>query len=194
MKKIPYPQSQPVLARFELSQEAAAVVNGEMAPAELLQQLQQQELFIDAVNFLCHALPMREVIWWVCLALELRRETWTPEELAVIENSKRWVQEPDEAKRRMAEQQVLRLGTDRAPGWLAQAVFWNGSGSLGEPGQPVVLPPEFLYSKAAAGAINVAAALPEWDGYQAFNQQVIAMALDIAAGGRGDNQQQRIAV
>ncbi|WP_027858914.1 DUF6931 family protein [Marinobacterium jannaschii] len=194
LKKIPYQQSQPVLERFELSEEAAGVVNGEMAPVELLQSLQQQELYIDAVNFLCHALPMREVIWWVCLALGLRSDVWSQQEQAVLENGRRWVQEPDEAKRRLAEQQVLRLGTERAPGWLAQAVFWNGSGSLGEPGQPVVLPPEFLYAKAAAGAINVAAALPEWHGHKKFNEQVIAMALDIAAGGRGDNLQQRLAV
>ncbi|MBY4677089.1 DUF6931 family protein [Marinobacterium arenosum] len=185
LKKIPYPQSQPVLQRFELSEEAATVVSGEMAPLQVIEALQANDLYIDLVGFLCHALPMRETIWWACLALEQRMSDWTAEQQRVIADCKRWVQHPDEAKRRLAEQQAETLGHKCAPGWLAQAVFWNGSGSLGEPGQPVVLPPEFLYAKAAAGAINTAAVIPEWRGSDEFNRRAVAMALDLAQGGSG---------
>ncbi|GGB82478.1 hypothetical protein GCM10011352_05380 [Marinobacterium zhoushanense] len=185
LKKMPYPQCGSILQRFELSDEAAAVVAGEMTPTQIIEALQANGLFIDLVNFFCHALPMREAIWWACLALELRASDWTPEQQRAIADSKRWVQEPDEAKRRLAERQAETLGRQCAPGWLAQAVFWNGSGSLGESGQPVVLPPDFLYAKAAAGAINTAALIPEWQGYEQYCRQVISMGLDLARGGNG---------
>ncbi|MEH6578011.1 MAG: hypothetical protein V7731_13130 [Amphritea sp.] len=184
-KKIPYQQSQPILQRFELSKDAAACVSAAMPPAEIVSILQANKLNIDLVNFFCHALPMREVIWWACLAVELRLDDWNAEEQRVIADCKRWVQEPTEPGRRTAETQVEKLGVKCAPGWLAQSVFWNGSGSLAKPGQPVVLPPEFLYSKAAAGAINTAAVIPEWDGYENYCARVIAMAIDLARGGRG---------
>lgn len=185
-KKIPFQKSQPILQRFELSDEASASVSGEMAPSLVIEVLKEKSLFIDLVNFISHALPVREGIWWACLALELRMDDWSPEEQKVVAGCKRWVQEPDEAKRRLAETHVEKLGLQCATGWLAQAVFWNGSGSLGEPGQPVVLPPEFLHAKATAGAVNTAAVIPEWDGYNGYCDQVIAMAMDIANGGRGD--------
>jgi len=185
-KKIPFQQSQPILQRFELSEEAAACISGEMAPSLVIDTLKENKLFIDLVNFISHALPAREGIWWACLALDLRKDDWNNEEQKVVADSKRWVQEPDEAKRRLAEMQVAKLGLQCATGWLAQAVFWNGSGSLGEPGQPVVLPPEFLYAKATAGAVNTAAVIPEWAGYDNYCEQVTAMAIDIANGGRGD--------
>jgi len=185
LKKIPYSQSLTILQRFELSDEAAEAVSGEMAPMQVIESLQTQGLYIDLVGFLCHALPMRETIWWACLALELRMADWTAEQQRAIADCKRWVQEPDEAKRRLAERQAEALGHQCAPGWLAQAVFWNGSGSLGEPGQPVVLPPEFLYAKAAAGAINTAAVIPEWDSTDEYNRRVCELALDLARGGSG---------
>ncbi|MEH6651232.1 MAG: hypothetical protein V7707_14490 [Motiliproteus sp.] len=185
LKKIPYQQSQSVLQRFELSDEAAACVADTMAPSEVISVLQSNKLYIDLVNFFSHGLPMREVIWWACLALELRMGDWSAEEKKVIADCKGWVQEPDEAKRRLAERQVKQLGVQCAPGWLAQAVFWNGSGSLAEPAQPVVLPPEFLYAKAAAGAINTASVIPKWKGYDDYCPRVIAMAENLARGGRG---------
>lgn len=185
LKKIPYPQSRPVLQRFPLSKKAAALVSDEMPPLQLIETLQANDLFIDLVNFVCHGLPMRETIWWACLALELRTADWTADEQRAIADCKRWVMEPDEAKRRLAERQTVALGRQCAPGWLAQAVFWNGSGSLGQPGQPVVLPPEFLYAKAAAGAINTAAVIPEWSGNKDYRRRVVEIGLDLARGGSG---------
>ncbi len=52
------------------------------------------------------------------------------------------------------------------------------------------MPDPFLYAKATAGAINHAAALPQWDKTKPYYQTAIAMALDIAAGGQGTSDSQ----
>jgi len=185
LKKIPYSELRPILQRFELSHDAAAVISGDMLPTQAVELLQIKELYTDLVNFYSHALPMREAIWWACLVLDIRSDVWSVEERQAIADSKSWVQEPNEARRRLAEQQVESLGHQCAPGWLAQAVFWNGNGSLSEPGQPVVLPPEYLYAKAVAGAINIAAVIPEWQQHEAYYQKVSDIALSLARGGSG---------
>lgn len=184
-RKIPYADCQQIFSRFELSDEAQEVVSDAMTPAEAIETLKKEKLYIDLTLFLCHSLPVREVLWWVCLSLELRDDVWTAEQKKAIQNARQWIREPDEAKRRLAENQTEKLKRDNAPGWLAQAIFWNGSGSISDVGGPVVMPPEFLYSQAAAGAINLAAAIPEWKGTEKYYQQVFAMALNIADGGNG---------
>lgn len=185
LKKIPYSDIRSILSRFELSNDAATVISADMQPMQAIELLQSESLYTDLVNFYSHALPLREAIWWACLVLEIRSDDWTVEERQAIADSKNWVHGPSEAGRRLAEQQVESLGHQCASGWLAQAVFWNGSGSLGEAGQPVVLPPEYLYAKAVAGAINIAAVIPEWQQQQIYYRKVSDMALDLARGGSG---------
>lgn len=185
-KKIPLEQSLTILQRYEVGEECLALIDGSMPPNEVVSQLQSAKLDNDLVQFLCHALPVREVIWWACLALELRQQDWTPQQTNAIVCAKNWVKEPDEANRRQAEHFVKNIGHDCAPGWLAQAVFWNGSGSITDVGEPVVMPPENLYAKAAAGAINMASIMPEWDNSEAYYQKVIEMGLDLANGGSGN--------
>ncbi len=190
LKKIPIEQSQIILQRFEASPECLDCVDGTMTPSEVIEKLLEAELYNDLTQFLCHALPVREVIWFVCIALELRNKEWSPQQQAAIAIAKKWVKDPDEASRRIAEKHVNALGHDNAPGWLAQAVFWNGSGSMTDPGEAVVLPPENLYAKASAGAINMASIMPEWDGSEDYYKTVIAMGLDLAKGGSGAIQQE----
>ncbi|AEF53706.1 DUF6931 family protein [Marinomonas posidonica] len=184
-KKIPYQDSSAILRHVKLSEEAAKLVDVGAAPADVIDLLTDAALYIDLTHFFCHALPMREVIWWTCNSLELRNDDWTVAELRTIQECKQWVKEPQEGLRRRIEQQMQKIKNDRAVRWLAQAVVWNGSGSIVPVGFPVVMPAEFLYAKAAAGAINTAAVLPEWKGYQKFYQSTFSMALDLAKGGPG---------
>lgn len=184
-KKIPYQDSGAILRHVRLSEKAAELVDASAAPVDVIDTLMGAKLFIDLTNFFCHALPMREVIWWTCNALELRNEDWTAEENRTIQECKHWVKEPQEGARRRIEKQMEKFKNDRAVRWLAQAVVWNGSGSIVPIGFPTVMPAEYLYAKAAAGAINTAAVLPEWKGYQKFYQSTFSMALDLAKGGPG---------
>ncbi len=184
-KKIPFQDCKALLSHFELSEDAAELVTSNLSPKDAIDSLYQNSLFLDLTHFFCHALPMREVLWWAVNALEIRRDVWTPIELGLLQNCKQWVKEPQEGLRRSIEQKLKLVKNDSAIFWLAQSVVWNGSGSIAAVDSPIVYPKEFLYAKAAAGAINTAAVVPEWKEFTSFYKSVFAMALDLANGGPG---------
>ena len=184
-KKIPYADSRILLQQFELSEAELKKTLEPLSPHEVIESLRAQKLYIDLINFISHGLPVREGIWWACLALDLRSDIWSPEENRALEECKRWVTEPDEHKRRAAEYFADNLDNTSAVRWLAQSVFWSGHGSITPPGEPVTLPPDFLHAKASSGAINTAAVIPEWGGYEDYYQRVISSGLDLAQGGSG---------
>ncbi|MCZ2720854.1 hypothetical protein O1D97_04145 [Marinomonas sp. 15G1-11] len=184
-KKIPFQDCKMLFTHVELSEEAMALINQDCSPKEVIDILQKEKMFLDLTHFFCHALPMREVIWWTVNSLEIREESWSPAELQLLQDCKRWVKEPQEGQRRAIEQRLKMIKNSSAIFWLAQAVVWNGSGSIAAIDAPVVYPKEFLYSKAAAGAINTAAVVPEWKNYTPYYTSVFAMAIDLANGGPG---------
>ncbi|MGR5211310.1 DUF6931 family protein [Vibrio rotiferianus] len=189
-KKIPYQTAEQILPRFQASDEAKALLDEETSINDVIQSLTDKELFNDLVQFLTHALPVREAIWWGALCLNQRNEEWSPLQKQSVDTCMAWVRSPSEELRRKAEHLSHRLELNCGPSWLAQAVFWNGSGSIVAPDIPPVMPDPFLYAKATAGAINHAAALPQWDKTKPYYQTAIAMALDIAAGGQGASSNQ----
>lgn len=184
-RKIPYTDSQTLLNQFELSEPAMKKTLSPLPPYQVIGTLRDKKMYVDLVNYIAHGLPVRESIWWACQALAVRNGDWESEELKAIEECRRWVTEPDEHKRRVAEFHAGHLENSSAARWLAQAVFWNGQGSLAPQGEPVTLPPDYLYAKAVAGAINTAAVIPEWSSYDEYYQRVIDAGLDLANGGSG---------
>lgn len=192
MKKIPYQDSKKILSYFDLSDEAKDVVQDSLPPIEVIRVLQKESLNIDLATFIAHALPMRESIWWATLATSLRKADLSQAENKVIEDSASWVKQPNEALRRDIEKSIQPLANESSAKWLGQAVFWSGQGSIAPVENPVVMPADFLHAKAVAGAVNTAAALPEWSGYKGYYKQVITMALDIADGGSGKLSQEEM--
>ena len=185
LKKIPFNSCEKIWERFRASDEANEAIDLSAEPSVIIDSLLGARLYQDLVHFYCHALPMRETIWWGVCAVELRQDVLTKAESSLLNACKDWVREPQEPKRRYIEQQMQKLNNESFIRWLAQGIFWNGSGSIAEISLPVVMPAEFLYSKAIAGSINTAAVLPEWKGRDKFYKQVFASALDIAQGGKG---------
>ncbi|AIW13984.1 DUF6931 domain-containing protein [Vibrio tubiashii] len=184
-KKIPYQTCGQILPRFTASDEAKELLNEELSVEQTIQLLQDNALNNDLVQFLAHALPVREAIWWASLCIQLRNDVWNATQAQCIQTAQQWVQAPAEDLRRKAELLSNRLELNCGPSWLAQAIFWNGSGSIVAPDLPAVLPDPFLYAKAVAGSINHAAALPNWEGSEEYYSQSVNYALDIAAGGNG---------
>lgn len=156
-----------------------------MSVPDSIDVLKQEELNFDLVQLLAHGLPVRESIWWASLCLDIRISEWSPSQVQCINTAKEWVKSPGEELRRKAELFANRLEQNCGPSWLAQAVFWNGSGSIVSADLPAVLPDPNLYAKAVSGAINHAAALPQWEGTNKYYQQAFSMALSIATGGNG---------
>ncbi|MDC5707759.1 hypothetical protein OPW41_17770 [Vibrio europaeus] len=184
-KKIPYQTCGQILPRYTASDEAKELLDEELSVEQTIQLLQQNQLNNDLVQFLAHALPVREAIWWASLCIQLRIDVWNSTQTQCIQTAQQWVQAPAEDLRRKAELLSNRLELNCGPSWLAQAIFWNGSGSIVAPDLPAVLPDPFLYAKAVAGSINHAAALPNWKGSEEYYTQSLSYALDIANGGNG---------
>jgi len=128
-KKIPYADSRILLQQFELSEAELKKTLEPLSPHEVIESLRAQKLYIDLINFISHGLPVREGIWWACLALDLRRDIWNQEENRALEECKRWVTEPDEHKRRAAEYFAESLDNTSAVRWLAQSVLLLNGGT-----------------------------------------------------------------
>ncbi len=186
-KKIPFEFASILTQRFEAEETTVGLLDPKHSVSQAIDILSQHQQYYDLIQLLAHGLPVREAIWWASLCLELRNSDWDPLQKTAITAAKSWATEPDETRRRFCEQKANQAGLSSAPGWLCQAVFWSGSGSIIAPDQPAVLPEANLYAKAVAGAINMAAALPEWDNSQIYYQRVITLGLDIAKGGNGGN-------
>ena len=187
MKKVPFNSIAPILKQFDLSDDAAEIVAPEMTVAEATALLGKAELSVDLVNFWAHALPMREGIWWAYLCSSKRQDTWTKQEREIAENVNVWLRSPSEPLRRRIEMAVEGLANDRAVRWLGLAVFWSGTGSIAPADSPAVMPAEMLYAKAVAGAVNIAAALPEWKEFRNYYNAAFQSALAIANGGNGQD-------
>lgn len=185
MKKVPFNNVAPILKQFELSPEALQLVTPDLSVTESIERLTKAELFVDLVNFWAHALPMREAIWWSYLSAAKRQNTWSQPEKVIAENVNAWLRAPSEPLRRQIESAVDSLPNESAVRWLGLAVFWSGTGSIAPMDSPAVMPAEMLYAKAVAGAVNIAAALPEWDGFKGYYSAIFQSALAIANGGNG---------
>lgn len=184
LRKIPFDTSAPVLARFALSEEGAALVDPELSPEEALAALYAAGLFVDLVHYFAYAMPPREGVCW---ALAVQDDVTdpayrTPESVELRAKAARWVRDPQEAIRVMLMQAAENRAANDPLGWLCNAVAWNGSGSMGPVDGPVVLPPQHLHAGALVGAVGLLAG-DTADSMTKALKAVHARGMDVARGG-----------
>jgi hypothetical protein len=182
--KIKEATAQEICVGFELSSDARAHLDPQIAPLPFLELLEANELYADALQFLARALPKREAVWWsATCARELGPDTKRPELTTGLDAAEAWVYRPNEDSRRGAEKAAVAIKGSHPTKWTAMAAFWSG-GSMAPPDKPEVKPPEDFTGKAVAGAVMMAALL---DPLQSAvrNKKFIAAGRDIAAGGTG---------
>ncbi len=186
LKKIPNTNIASIIERYQITEEALAVVSPKMLPKQAIDTLIDKKLYNDTIQFLAHALPMMDGIYWASEALSLRKNEWNDAQLQTINSAINWLQQPNETNRIRANQLAERIGLEEAPAWVAKAVYWSGTGSIVAPELPSVMPPAFLYGHAIAAAISIAAAVPEWQqsdiGFEKFYLAVIEKGINIAQG------------
>ncbi|WP_019613326.1 DUF6931 family protein [Psychromonas ossibalaenae] len=181
--KIPHHSAADILSLYEASDEFIELAQQHSDPASLIDCAVEQQLFSDVVIFIAHALPVREAVWWACCCAA-RRKDWNEDEANAVRAAKAWVHAPDETSRRLAEQMAAKAELQSGAGWTAQAAFWSG-GSMIAVGEPVIPPPEYLYSHAVAGAVNLSAVMPDGLEAQARYESYLKIGLNIAQGGNG---------
>ncbi len=185
-KKIPDKNVGHILTTYEPSDEILAVVTPQMSPDEFLQTAIAHNLYLDAVIFVAHALPLRESIYWAYLTVEFLKDKFSPQELQVLASVKEWFSSPDDLTRRQNGQLAEDLKLKTGPAWLAEAVFWSG-GSILPPESPATEPPSYLYAKAVIGAISLSISLEEEDPNVIKNNyiHVLKLGFNLAQGGNG---------
>lgn len=185
LSKVTATRAADVCRLFELSEDAAQLLDEKQTPAGFLAALIKHDHYADATRFLAHALPKREAVWWACLAARVglgdKPTSVQSESLRVAEQ---WVFKPVEENRRPAKAVAEAAKLNNPASWAAMAAFWS-SGSLAPPDQPMVPPPDYLYAKAVASAVMLAAVMQKHekteDNYRTFLRQ----GVDIARGGSG---------
>ena len=95
-KKIPYQSSTQIMPRFQASDDAKEVIGEELQIDQVIIRLQEAELNYDLVQFLAHALPVRESIWWALCCLSSRNDVWNDVQKMSLNTAKHWALAPSE--------------------------------------------------------------------------------------------------
>ena len=171
-----------ICARLYLDKAALSLLRPGMSPREFVDALVEKKKYLAAIDFIAHALPSREAIWWGCLSLQRtcgdKLEPW---ERRAFRITVQWALQPDEINRAAAKQPAEVLGPASAAGNLAAAANQTG-GSVGPPQGPPVPPSPFAPARAVAIAIKVASAKSPPPEIQSTQRALIDLGMAIAEG------------
>lgn len=124
---------------------------------ELIPRLKEAEQVVEAIQFMAHALPKREAIWWAWSCARHAAGDEPPEVIqGCLEATGLWIRDPSDANRRNAYEWAQKADIATAAGCAGAAAFFSG-GSMGPPDQPEMLPDEYQAAKTIAGAVLLAA-------------------------------------
>lgn len=143
--------------RFDLNKEACLLLKSEMGLREFVETLLTNNEFMAAIDFIAHALPAREAVWWGCLCLQHACGSGlSAQEKAACRAAVDWIREPTEGNRAAAKVPADVLGPGSIAGALASAV------------------------NTAEGCFALAKALPEGNGVSAL-ANAVAIAVKLTA-------------
>ena len=181
-KHVVPPTAAEVCKLFELDDPAKGLLDEKQTTRQFFTLLSKQQLHLDAIRLLAHALPKREAIWWAtrCVRAALGESEPVRTDRVALEAAERWVTEPDEKNRRAAQSAADATGYETACGWLAAGAFWSG-GSIAPPDMPDVPPKETLTPQAAVVAINLTATTDPKKTPQ-FYAEFISLGVAVADG------------
>jgi len=145
-----------ICTNFFLPRDARRTLRRSMSPREFLDALLAKKQYTTGIDFIAHALPARDAIWWGCLCFQYAfGEKLTAADRAACTAAVLWVWQPTEVHRVAAKEPADLAGPHSAAGALAMAVYQTG-GSLAPPNMPVKPPSPFAPAKAVAISVKVA--------------------------------------
>jgi hypothetical protein len=162
-----------ICARLYLDKAALGLLRPAMSPRGFVEALVEKKQYLAAIDFIAHALPSREAIWWGCLCLQRtcgdKLEPW---ERRAFRIAVQWVLQPGDASRAAAKEPADVLGPASAAGNLAAAANQTG-GSAGPP---------FAPARAVAIAIKMASAKCPPPEIQGTQRALVELGMAIAEG------------
>lgn len=171
-----------VCGRFDIGEEAKALLRPELSPGQYLEILKEKDRFPAAIQFLAYALPKLEAVWWACGCVrESAGSSSTPASTAALQAAEKWVTNPTDENRRAAMPAAQAAGLATAAGAAALAAYVSG-GSLAPANIPPVPPAETLTAQTVTGAVLVAAVERETE--KAFDKfrRFLALGIEVASG------------
>jgi hypothetical protein len=174
-----------VCANFSLDVEAKKLLRDGMNPQEFLTALIEKKKHVAAIDFMAHALPAREGVWWGCLCMQhALGDTLPPAERAAATAAVQWVMRPTEENRTVAKAPAESADPLSPAGALAMAVNQTG-GSVAPPSSPSMAPPPFATAQAIARAVKLASLRTEPASLAKTQRGYVDLAMRVAEGRLG---------
>ena len=168
-----------VVDRLTADAQARERVRPEWTPGRYFAQLVDRGDDVAAAEFLAHALPKREAVWWACLCA--RQSPSNPGMAAALEAAEKWVVSPSEESRRSSMKAALGAGPVSAASCAAMAAFVS-EGSLAPADAPEVKAGENATAQTVAGSILFAATAQGEAKTAPRLKACLALGLDVACG------------
>lgn len=142
---------------LELADDIASAATTASSADDLIDRLEQEEKFLDALRLRAHLLGKRLAVWWGCLCVRDELDEPLPRpQMSAVEAAAFWAIKPDDERRRLAEQRAAAAKYSGPGATLALSAFWS-NGSIAPEGNPEVLPDDRLTSQGVAAALISAA-------------------------------------
>ena len=182
LDKVSGKNSSEILTLARMSDEARGLLTEGMSSRQYLDLLSERGFHADAVQFLAHALPKREAVWWsaLCAGQVLGPEP-APKAVAALEAAKAWVIDPKDENRRASfpAAEAAEMGTPA--GCTAAAAYFSG-GSLAPANLPTVAPAEHITASLVASALILSAVIKEPEKAAEKYASFLQTGLEIASG------------
>ena len=170
-----------VCAHFTLEKDVKALLRDGMTPQQFVAVLIEKNKLIEAIDFVAHALPVREGIWWSCLCLQHSvGAKLTPEEKTAAKAVVNWLKQPTE-ENRMAAKDAAGSDPMSVAGTVARAVAATG-GSMYPPELPFKAQPPYAVQAAVARAVKIASIKVEPPAIAKMQRSYVELGLKVAEG------------
>lgn len=171
-----------ICANFQLDDAARKLLRDGMNPQDFVTALIEKKRYIDAIDFMAHALPVREGIWWGCLCLQHAcGDNLEPPDRIAATAAVEWLMRPTEQNRAAAKAPGLAAEPVSPAGALAMAASLTG-GSIHPPELPFKPPPPFAPQGAVARAVKLASIKGDPVLIAKMQRSYVELALEVAAG------------
>lgn len=155
--RIPQKTAAEIAALYAPSAAASGLLAADFTPRHFLFELLRAQLYLDAIDFLAHALPKREAVWWGALCWQLAEEGSVSEARRQAAHAAvKWVLDPSDRNCADCLPAAEAAGLNTPAGLIAVGAFWSGPTMTPAP-LPVVPPKPTMTNQTVAAAIKQAA-------------------------------------
>lgn len=122
LTKIPETKASDICARCALPPSATRLLKDDMTPSEFIDALLANKQYVAGIDFMAHAMPARESVWWSCLAIQHTfGDALAGPEKDACRAAVQWVLKPTVENRIMARTPSETAGPGTAAGAAALA-------------------------------------------------------------------------